>query len=512
MADAIRKTGAKGLLYRALLVVHRYLGVAVGIVMTVWCLSGFVMMYQGYPALREPERLAGLEPLKLDGCCVVPALDPEDAAELSGFRIEMLDGRPILRAAMGRGSAGRTYDLITGKPLGEITPRIAEGVAVRQAAALGVEARPRSIETIQQDQWTVQFAKRHQPLYQVRFDDPRKTDVYVSGVNGQAFQHTNTRERLLGWLGAVPHWLYPTILRQDGKLWNEVVIWLSVAGTFLTATGLYVGIVHFGKRRSGRYSPFRGLWFWHHMIGLVFGVLTLTWVVSGLMTMNPWGLLDGGGDRSIRRALVGKTTGPQIEQALAEAVKLNPSPDVAQLVAIPVAGRVWLAAVKADGTQVRLDADGRPAPAGEAEIRAMVAPLKPTTLELLSEEDAYYYGRKGEPPELPVWRAILPDDQKTRVYLDAGTGQVKRVVDRDGRISRWIRNGLHGFDFAGLRNRPLWDLIVLPLLAGVTLVCATGAWMSFRRIRRDAVGLRDALKERRRRRPNPSPKPQEQAA
>ena len=37
------------------------------------------------------------------------------------------------------------------------------------------------------------------------------------------------------------------------------------------------------------------------MIGLVFGIVTLTWVVSGLISMNPWGFLDsrrGGGEQS----------------------------------------------------------------------------------------------------------------------------------------------------------------------------------------------------------------------
>ncbi len=36
---------------RTILIVHRYLGVAIGLVMTLWCLSGFVMMYRGFPAV-----------------------------------------------------------------------------------------------------------------------------------------------------------------------------------------------------------------------------------------------------------------------------------------------------------------------------------------------------------------------------------------------------------------------------------------------------------------------------
>ena len=38
---------------RLILLLHRYLGIAVGALMVMWCLSGIVMMYVSYPALRE---------------------------------------------------------------------------------------------------------------------------------------------------------------------------------------------------------------------------------------------------------------------------------------------------------------------------------------------------------------------------------------------------------------------------------------------------------------------------
>ena len=34
-------------------------------------------------------------------------------------------------------------------------------------------------------------------------------------------------------------------------------------------------------------------------------------------------------------------------------------------------------------------------------------------------------------------------------------------------------------------ERPLWDIVVLVLLAGATIACFTGAWLSIRRIGRD---------------------------
>ena len=41
------------MIIKSLIVLHRYLGVVLGVIMTVWCLSGFVMMYQGYPSPRR---------------------------------------------------------------------------------------------------------------------------------------------------------------------------------------------------------------------------------------------------------------------------------------------------------------------------------------------------------------------------------------------------------------------------------------------------------------------------
>ena len=33
---------------------------------------------------------------------------------------------------------------------------------------------------------------------------------------------------------------------------------------------------------------------WHHLSGLLFAVVTITWIFSGLMSMNPWKLFASG--------------------------------------------------------------------------------------------------------------------------------------------------------------------------------------------------------------------------
>src|SRR5690606_8725462 len=116
--------------------------------------------------------------------------------------------------------------------------------------------------------------------------DDAGTVLYVSGRTGQVIQDTVAHERFWNWLGAVPHWLYFSFIRQNQPVWYNFVVYASLLGVFLTATGLYIGIRQFG--RGKRKSPYRGLALWHHWTGLIFGVLTLTWVLSGLFSMQPW--------------------------------------------------------------------------------------------------------------------------------------------------------------------------------------------------------------------------------
>jgi hypothetical protein len=48
---------------------------------------------------------------------------------------------------------------------------------------------------------------------------------------------------------------------------------------------------------------------------------------------------------------------------------------------------------------------------------------------------------------------------------------------------RWLHQGLHRLDFAAaIRARPQWDAIMLLLMSGVTVVCATGAYLGYRRL------------------------------
>src|SRR5262249_45631342 len=109
---------------------------------------------------------------------------------------------------------------------------------------------------------------------------------------GQVVHWVTATQRFWNWLGAIPHWLYFSDLRSNVVLWSQIVIWASIVGTFLTVLGLCLGIAQFRRGSGNELSPYRGLFYWHHIAGLLFGLITLTWVVSGLVSMNPWGFLE----------------------------------------------------------------------------------------------------------------------------------------------------------------------------------------------------------------------------
>lgn len=467
---------------RAILFIHRYLAVAVGLIMALWCLSGFVMMYQPYPRLVPQEQLQGLAPLALQDCCRSAFL-PDDAEPMRPFRIEMLHGAQVLRQA-----GVRPFQLDTGEPLTGLQQEDLLHIALEHAQRRGIGADPRRMGTVEIDQWTIQTARRNQPVEHIALQDAAGTELYLNGETGEIFQDTNRKERVLSWMGAIPHWLYPTVLRRHGPLWSQVVIWTSVAGTFLTITGLYVGIARVRRRRSdGRLaSPFRGWWYWHHIVGLVFGVLVLTWVFSGLLTMNPWGLLAGTeAEARLHAQLSRAPPTSELRRFLQALPQLQDASQYRRLRSQFFDGRLYMLAERADGSAVRLDAGAQHAPLQPVAVQALVQGLGTgvRSLELMPREDAYYYAHK-QPVELPVWRAILDDPTRTRLYLSPSTGET-RIVGLDARRTRWWDSALHSLDFRGLRWRPLWDVVAILLLAGVTVVTVTSSWMAIQRIRRD---------------------------
>src|SRR5262249_26839324 len=74
---------------------------------------------------------------------------------------------------------------------------------------------------------------------------------------------------------------------------RQVVLWTSGIGTMLALFGIVLGLIQFSPSRP--HIPYAGWMRWHHVLGLFFGIVTLTWVFSGMLSMEPWFWASGGG-------------------------------------------------------------------------------------------------------------------------------------------------------------------------------------------------------------------------
>lgn len=461
---------------RWLVILHRYVGVAVGVLMLLWCLSGVVMLFVHYPDVSRDERLAKLAPIDWSRCCTFGnSLQPP--LVVSAAAVEDLAGSPVLRLRLAGGER-RLIDLATGRPIHHVSKE----TALATAQAFGGFPGGGSVKSVVRDQWTVNGEfNRGRPFWRVRLADPEGTDVYVSQSGGEVMQRTTASSRVLNWLGAVPHWLYPTILRQDTKLWSQVVIWTSLVGIFLTLTGLYLGVVAWRPFHDKRLSPFRGLMTWHHLVGLSTGVLTLTWVFSGLVSMNPWGFLESPENPAIERLAGGAPTFGDVQMALVAVAERHPV--AAQVRIAPFEGELF---VLAGGR--RYDARGGLAPLTARDLARAGKSLGPVAGQgLITAGDAYYFAHH-EPVTLPAWRVVRKDG--TRVYVDPATGEPLAVIDRAAQQYRWLHKGLHRLDIIpGFDRGWGWSLAMVLLLAAVTAGVGAGVWLGWRRIVSDVGQL-----------------------
>lgn len=451
------------------MVTHRYVGVVLGLLMLLWFASGIVMLFVRWPEVTLAERAAHLAPLDWSRCCRVETALGAGAA-VDSARVEMMAGGPVLRLVSD--GDRRIVDLTTGVEIA----RISEPQA-RAVAATYVGAAPSRLAPVIRDQWTVTgYFDKARPFWRAEFADGRQ--VYVSQQTGEVVQDTTRTGRVLAWLGPIPHWLYPTVLRKDVKLWTQVVIWTSVAGLLLTVTGIYLGIVALW-RRPGRITPYRGVMSWHHVVGLVTGLLTLTWTLSGLLSMNPWGLLESGPDAAAQRLTGKPPTLGQLEAGLT-ALQAQGVPG-RRVEAAPFQGRLFLVV---DGR--RFDAAGRPAPLSRDTLATAGLSLGPVARQgMISDGDAYYFAHH-EPVILPVWRVIGTDG--VRRYLDPTTGQLLATVDGAAKGFRWWHEGLHRLDVVPANGA--WSAAMVVLLGACLIGVGSGVWLAWRRVRQDIWSLR----------------------
>jgi hypothetical protein len=488
--------------------VHRWLGLAFCLLFALWFVSGIVMMYSDYPSVGSKERLSKAAALAQGAIHISPQAaysalhksEPPDQVMLT-----MLDGRPIYRFRSRRSLALVYADD------GEVFRWLPQAGADRIAAAWTgqpVDMAKFQGAIMEADQWTL--AGQLGPLRPLlKYTWPDGQEIYISGVTGEVVQHTTRASRIAAYFGAIPHWLYFAPLRKNGRLWTKVVVWSSGIGTVASLLGLAVGISMYSPSKRFRYAgkpsslPYRGQKRWHLILGLIFGLVTCTWVFSGLLSMEPFEWLSDDDDAPSRVATAlrgGRLSIAAFEgRSPSEALRQVGSEIKAKELELMVfAGEPYYLARESPAVSRIIPIHGDSARQFDStRILKLVAqaaqPAAFTESRLVTSYEVYYLDRHQQHP-LPALFVRLNDVPGSMFYIDPKTARLVAAYSGRSRLNRWLYHGFHSWDLPWLyRYRPAWDIFVLVLLLGGTSLCVTSVILAFQLLRRNFSSEQEQL-------------------
>ena len=505
------------LLIRGLTVIHRWVGLVFCLIFVAWFASGIVMIFHRMPEYSTDERLARLAPLEIEDV----KLSPKEAYDAAGLTempqrayISSYGSRAVYRFLVRRGWVSVYADD------GAAFVPVDEQEAVGVAGDLFPDHREtaRHLETITDpDQWTIGHPFRATgPLHKVALGDAANTVLYVARDTGEVMVKTDRASRFWGYIGPVLHWMYFRPLRVQ-SIWSPLIIYGSIAGCVLCVLGLVIGVYRLSPRRRYKggtsLTPYAGWLRWHHYAGLLFGVVTFTFLLSGMLSMVPWNWSPGNGPDPTQALLIRGSRlslnqfglypsdalrqfqqefrpvemefrqflgapfyiayEPPQDPSSIESVVSTYGSDGATLKSLLVNGAGDVTQVgELFNAEELLDAAG-----------AVMPDFRVTEAAWLTEYDAYYYG-KGNDRRLPVLRVTFNDPDATSLYLDAHDGQLVQQEVRRTRLERWLYHSLHSLDFPWVYQRPwAWYPLMLLFSLGGLLLSLTSLVVATRYLR-----------------------------
>ena len=269
---------------------HRWLGIGITAMFLVWTLSGVVLMYYGHPQVTMGERLLRLEPVDFSKATVTPAQAAAKARiKPYRMRLSMYQGRPVYR--LTRNSIGNWSTVYA--DTGEVLPPMGREQALQwmrqfvpeSAAAMTYDAYLPAPDEFTRIPTLAGFA----PLHRVAMNDPAGTEYYVSEKSNEVVQKTDRRGRILAISGYVLHNLF--FFRQR-TWWTPLLDFIAWTAMLMALSGIVLGIwrvalkPRFRHRGVLSYTPYSSWMKWHHYAGLLFGLFSISWILSGMIPIS----------------------------------------------------------------------------------------------------------------------------------------------------------------------------------------------------------------------------------
>ena len=270
---------------------HRWLGIGIMLMFLVWTVSGVILMYYGHPQITTGERLLRLQPIDFSTATVTPAEAAAKARINKPYRVRlsMLDGRPVYRIA--RVSIGNWSTVYAD------TGEVLRAMGREQALKWMKQFVPESAATMRYDAYLpapdeftrIPTLAGFTPLHRIAMNDAAGTEYYVSEKSNEIVQKTDRRSRILAISGYVLHNLF--FFRQR-TWWTPMLDWIAWTAMLMAVSGIVLGIwriafkARFRHKGVMSYTPYSGWMKWHHYAGLIFGLLAVSWILSGMIPIT----------------------------------------------------------------------------------------------------------------------------------------------------------------------------------------------------------------------------------
>ncbi|ESS72414.1 PepSY-associated TM helix domain-containing protein [Methyloglobulus morosus KoM1] len=524
--------------------VHRWVGVILALFMFFWFLTGLVVMYSTPTTQNRSQQFAHAETLAPE----IGWLSLGEAWERSAEQRKVfVKTKP--KPAVDSSGNKQTVDNDTRNANGDDSIGIAEARLVRSAgeplwliedtnglsfalSALDGKVRETSVEQALKiaENWSMANARsgnskasylqtlkkpiilRNQdalsPFHRIAFDDG--VELLISTRTGEVLHASTRLDRIFFRAGNWLHLFKPLESIGLGHIREDVQMWLGLAATVGTLTGLIIGWLRWrpgfrGKPTysKGRTQPYRESWAkWHFWSGLLGGSVALSWALSGFIDTNPGKLFS---QPNPTRQELTKYLGNEFPEIMRNWQPILPlllatgvdGADIVEMAWRHIGSESVLLAYSRDGHRVQPTMEGTATQISTEALLSAVARAagmdKIASQEVINDYDSYYYPRHHQSSvekPLPVLRVQLADEQRTRFYLDPQDGRLLAKMDRSRRVYRWLYSGLHHWDFGWLYHRPIWDLWMLTWVLFGLLLGASSIVLGWRRLGKTFVPIK----------------------
>lgn len=464
---------------------HRILGSALSLVFLVWFLSGFVMIYSGFPHADRKRAFNKQEPLKRHIASVQPFTT--DSILPQQLTLSVLNGKPVYTYS------DKQVDASTLAPIHSFSEKTLDSIiSVSYTANFEKEVLNDF------DSWIPwAYFEKYFPIHKYYIKNSAKTEVYLSEKTGKIVQETTAKKRWLARFGAIPHWFYFKSLRLQKGLWADIIIWLSGIGCILCLSGIVVGFYRSRKWRKAKkrgllgFSPYKKKWYrWHHIIGMTFGLFTFTFVFSGMLSLMsiPQWLVPVDTSVNYAEEWREKATDFSVYKLSISEVLATPAlKDVKTLTWRMINGVPYYLVQKSYRTPILIDARENSEVKQKVFSREEIASIASQkfsnhtyTLDVMNEYDGYYNN-----PANAIAKLKFEDNNLSWLYIDTHNPDFTASLDKSSRLRRWLYHGLHTFNFPALEGVD-WlrkTLLIIVSIFG-TIISLTGVVLGYRYCKR----------------------------